>query len=820
MTLNEPVASAVSSGIIAKVMPKEIVTISVVHSGNVKKYTYSDYITSILGGSKKTSLASLATEGDWYQDRSSGILYYYTASSSKTVVITFSLFIKTGNSEPLNVSLLDATSDLVTYEGRLSESSFSQNIEDISNGTLAVSATSISIINTDSFYNYLARDSVSFKASDIEVYLYINEISNGTVVFKGVVESAKFADSMTLEVKDSIKKLQSPPNFSSYEGDYRLTSSGQFGDPTPNAVSEENYGKPIPLILGEDVSYRIKKTPIPVFTKDYTNSDGDITTLVDRVVDSYEIDEEDALPAYDLGILWGIIGYVDELNFNGTIKETYSCDAKYFSCCRTINSVKTSYPAITITSLSMVEDLDSHYYQSSPIEYYTGKLKIKLAGTGRDAAEFFDGQLCSMMTTGKSDGGLSGTNYPTISTVSNSYGASIGLHKVVYRDIVENSIIIDNFFSPAPWGTPKAVANETKIFFTPIIAGYFEDNAFVAYNPISTSFSEIASTGNSFKKVRFYMAKWNAQRLGYDYDPSLLLTMGRTYKRLLGTIREPYKELAGFTENYPPNATTFPTEYNYDNAPFQTKDRFVKFKQQNTGLSLGNILHKTLVSAGLETDSGSTLATITSGSFYELDNRLGTGYFALKSTDSDTYLGLLEKMLSSCFAFLYITLEGKIGVRLFESVPYGSTLYQLSEDQIVKGSITSEFTDTNVYTVLNTQSDVSNRLPTYQVTDSDKILLNGSISLTKDNFIATESIVKNKVMPRKYAYYSSSIKRFNFTLINSGFNILLGDRIEVSFSQSKKWLGEDKLFSLFVVGVTKGLDGVEITAIENIFPTL
>ncbi len=827
MTLSNLSNAANYKCLLARIWPKEMVTVSIVHSGNIKKVDYAKYVSSILNGSKKTSLASVTTEGDWYYDRSAEILYYYTVSASKNIFVTFGIFVTTGQTSIFNVDPLDANTDLVVYEGRLIETSFAQNIDDISNGVLGISATSIEILNQDAYFNSLINNNISFKSSSIDIILYFNDLSNSSKIFVGIVESAKFFDSLVLEVKDSLKKLQSPPYYSEYAGDYLLTSTSQFGDSTPINVPDENYGKIIPLLLGEDSSYKMDFGKTPVQFQNFLIGGGNYEFRYTRELNTRNISEDDSLKTTYIGdsvAVLNLAGKITKLNFDGSPRYEELCPEYCYSICRTINGIKSTYTPLTITSSSMVEDLDSVNYIGSPYFLYFSRIKIKLSGSGRLASEFFEGQLCSMITTNGFDGWAFGTQFPSVSTIATSYGQSLGLLKIETIDTVENSFTVIKYFCQA---ISKEVANETKIFFSPISCGYvFNSDDFLHFNPIAIKSNETTSTGNSFKKLLLRLNSWNDGRdsSGLEYNPYTVADCGNTYKKYIGNINDVISLAAGYTEGYSPDVplNVEPAQGNvYNNQGLSTDEEFIiKFKQQNTGLSLGNILHKTIISAGLQSDSGSTLATITSGSYYDLDQKLGTTYFALKSTDADSYLGLLEKMLSSVFGFLYLNDEGKIGVRLFEKTPYNSTLHYLSENDIIKNSVVSEFTDNNISTILNIQTDVSYRKPKYTYSEVDKITLNGSINLELDNFITSETIVKNKVIPRKYAYYSNSVIRFKFTLINTGYDILLGDRISINFNMSKKWIGDDKTYELFVTGIDKSLNGVEITAIENIFPTL
>jgi hypothetical protein len=94
----------------------------------------------------------------------------------------------------------------------------------------------------------------------------------------------------------------------------------------------------------------------------------------------------------------------------------------------------------------------------------------------------------------------------------------------------------------------------------------------------------------------------------------------------------------------------------------------------------------------------------------------------------------------------------------------------------------------------------------------------GEIKYNFKHLLKSNSSYSTIVKSRLEAYKQAPIKKYSFTIINKGYELTLGDRISISFSESGKWLGADTLKELFIVKINKSLSGVEITAIENIFP--
>jgi hypothetical protein len=771
MSLTNTSNAANIKSFVAACYPRQLITISTVYSGNVKSITFISYISrlEVTGATpvKKSSIAALSTNNDWYHDRANNKLYYYTTSASIDVVAVFGFFFKTGDSEPFHVDINDSTTDLVFYDGRMQETSFVQSIDDISSGVLSISSSSISLINNDGYYQTLASDSVTFKNSDIHVSIFYNNISNNALVFVGSIESATFnGNDLLLEVKDNNKKLQNLAKFTDVETEYKITTT-RFG----TDISSEIVGEVIPFVLGRLTSFEYKKIKQTLNYKSITEpiSDAVVTNPTENIYysDVYESNDIEGTDAIKLRVI------NRETVTSGFPAASVRC-AKFVAF-RSFNKLIANY--ILETSYAAIVDKRPDAATST---FFGGDIVATLS----DMSKLFIGQSVNIYYS---------NSYNTNPNTGIGWGSRIS-----EIDYANNKVTI------TPSGKVKITKNflsntYTFIKFLNFRTFYIDSEIPVGVTDKTIAYDETNADGT-------YTTFFQIDRYSGDYDLGYLdqyYYIGGDAKILIrGGVMDQYTEL---------NSSTI---------ELKEVEFGCKALTASTNISLGAMLHFTLKKAGYITDGGSGLTlTESTSSFKDLDTKLGTTYFTLKSTDGETYLDILQKMLSSVFGFLYIQADGKMGVRLFEKEPYSYTTWNISEDDIVNGSISSDFICSDICSRLKSSASIIRYNPIETKTDS-KILLHGDIEKSVDFYIESASIYETKIQNRKYAYYSNAVRQFNFIIINNGYDILIGDKIMITFTLSNKWLGTNKEYELFVTSVNKSLLGTSVTAIENIFPEL
>jgi hypothetical protein len=777
MSLANIKRAANAKGFICKVYPKKFINMSTVHSTNILKIDFSYYVKSIYKGvgyttEKVGSISELVSENQFYHDRDAGVLYYYTLNPSEQLVVTFGFFFKTGETEPLHIDLNDVNSDLVLFDGRMLETSFAQNIEDISNGKLGINSTSITLINVDGYYQPLADDNVTFKNSEIIVNLYYNTPSNNIVAFVGMVESASFkTKEMVLDARDSNKKLLSIAKYTELESEFKAEI----------VLKNEYYGKEIPFLLGRRCNLAIDWTPKASIL--YSKQDQEYVgasqyssvydTSKDGNIELISISEQNITVTY--------------YTRPGVAVSSYNVRSRKFYGCRSINNLF-SHTYLTINRNSVI-DKQPNYSDGS-------NYGLEIEFPVPDASKYYVGQLVDFSPLYPGD-------FPI-----NNYSVNDMLCVVSYVDIQNNKISITKSSRVTSLVTKSPYNDVYYAFFSQFSIFEIDNNKPVYFLPLGCVKHTSTNYDGTFTH-KFEIARYGIGNgaLGYHYldsNNSEVLTGGALAHKI--------------------NETDQSTESQYQNnstSELKSSNLFVNFITPTTNLSLGSIIHRTIKCAGLETDGGDgLLLTNPTSSFKDLDSKIQT-YFALHSGMFDTYLDGLEMMLSSIFGFLYINSEGKIGVRLFEKNPYNHKTFYLSEDDMVNGSISSDFDVSNIYTRLTSISPLSNNSNfRLDYADQNKVMLHGDIAKEERFYIEDMGIYNTKVFNRKYEFYSNAIRKFSFSVISNGYEIELGDKINTNFTISQKWLGHPKQYELFVIGVNKSLQGCEITAIENIFPEL
>lgn len=765
--------------LVCRCFPTELVVLSDIYATNIRRCTYVGYIKEIKSSagisSKKTSKDNLVSDHDWFHDRDKSILYYrMLGSSSVSVVVTFGFFFKTGDTEPLHVDINDLNSELVMYDGRMNETSFIQSIDDVSNGVLSCSSTSISLINNDGFYQTLCKDAVSFKNAALEVWIFYNVVPNNCILFKGYIESATFrSKEVIFEAKDFNKILQNVAKFTSVESEYVTDKT------TYPSMLDTNVGKEIPFLLGRSPSAAIEKIDISLGILEHVN---DQPWLVTGTVKSWDqsTEQNKIIPISRQSKVVTVKDQHGETISTETVRSL-----KHVSY-RIINNIKTNNRIMLVNS--MVTDLNPDKTTTDG-EYITYGAEVEIPVS--DCNNYFVGQQCFWYSAVQS--GESGELF------TETWGRNVGWHRISFLNYAENRIRIAPTFQENIFG-PGTVANRSYIWFTPVSVSFIDSSKNVYVLPCTvTSYLDNVSSGQllTTEVARFSMANGF---YGYGH------TNADNTQFLIGGINVA-KRYDSPTTN---DNTTELEDYNF----------FTRFLTNSDNLSLGCILHRTLIEAGYETDGGTDrFLAVGTNSFRHIDTKLGETYFTLHTGMVDTYLELLQMMLSSIFGFMYVQEDGKIGVRLFEREPYNSALYVISEDDIVKDSIQSDFNSGGIYTRLRATNDINAEFSSERK-DSNRILLHGDLLMDNKYHFESKSIYESKVMPRKYEYLSASVRKFEFTIINRGYEILLGDRININFSQSNMWLGSPKEYELFVIGVNKSLQGTLVTAIENSFPSL
>lgn len=768
MTLLYVDESSIDKSLFAKISPRKLVSL-VAHSGNIRVVSITDFVESIefiatLGYvvERVWTYAELDTNGQWYWDRNASLLYIYcSASLPLKIIVIISIFVTTtfdvlAPADPDDVY----NTDKIIWRNRLEESSFVQSVDDQINGKIGISSATLILIDNDSYYNYLAVDTISFKNATVKVWIVINTFVNRYLCFTGLCENFNIdGKKATIEVKDGNKKLQKLAKYTDVETEYTISTS-RFG----TDISTDIVGKQIPFILGRMTSFDYKKIKqtlnFKTIEEDVPDKVCTNPTSVEYYSDVYESNHIDSKDCLELRVI-----NREDATFDST---TIRC-AKFVAF-RSFNQVIATFN-YAVTYGAIVDKRS----EVATAQYFGGDIIVTLTSI----ANIFIGQASRI----------------AYENTTPYYGEPLGL-RVSDIDYANLKVTL------SPSGNIKINKNVYSRTYTYVVFGGFttffaDSDVPVGVTEKTTIYSETNSDGTytTFFQIHRYAAVYD---LGY-LDQYFYI--GSDTKQILrGGVLDQYTEL---------NSATIELK----DVPF-----FGKALTEATNVSLGAMLHFTLKKAGFDTDGGTGLTlTAATSSFKDLDTKLGTTYFTLKSTDASTYLELLEKMLSSVFGFLYVQNTGKIDVRLFESSCYAVVALDLTEDDIKDGTVSSGYDASAISTRLSSNGGVIKYNP-LEIKSDDKILLYGDIKKDEDYCIESSSIYSTTIQNRKFVYFSNPVTQYSFTIINKGYELTLGDRINISLDNSGKWLGTDTTKNLFVIKLNKGLSGVVVTCIENIFP--
>jgi hypothetical protein len=223
----------------------------------------------------------------------------------------------------------------------------------------------------------------------------------------------------------------------------------------------------------------------------------------------------------------------------------------------------------------------------------------------------------------------------------------------------------------------------------------------------------------------------------------------------------------------------------------------------------------------IETDSTSD-EIVSGNSFYDFMQKIGQyTYIDIyspepESTENESYLELIEKCLSSTMSYMAMDATGKLILRMFENQPYDTVALNLTEDDIVDGSVSSNIDFSEIASTIDASPVFSQDTGVFS--ESEKVRrISGEIKYNFNHYLKSSASYSDIVKDRLESYKLLPIKRYAFTIINKGYELTLGDRINLQFTDSGKWLGSDTVKELFVIKINKALSGVQVECIENTF---
>lgn len=761
MTLSNVSDNTITKALWARIAPRKYVTFAT-HSGNVKYVNTTEFIVNIefdqieaITAARQTSLAACDANGKWYWDRDAGKVYFYYDGSDTSVVIVLGIFVTT---------LFDSL-ELANFDG----DAFGDLI--VYEGRLRETSflQSIDDILNGKFGIYSTNILILNNDSRYNAYAS-DDISFRNAQVKIWLSINETSNSILAfnglgESADFGQSL----NISITEATKALQQEATFGDSRtfsiinatkwPNSKEEDRH-KVIPMIL----SNTTRKIAAKTRSAFYENID---PPPIDKYCSFFDVD-----PTYDL-----------KLKYVGTEPANAFFEAgKKFVICRCgPNEFPQNFhrfvdKSTTPVLIDAIDDSDISYKQSKTSQWI--EYSVNATSTNINLIDFlYAGMLVYMRNV------TDGVYHNMVVTFVDTTNRKFGLRYWIAGGSFSNMLVSGKTYQLHYCG---------PTVYTMI------DNIPCYLDPKQYHFvREITDGGNSL----IYCV--------------INIVVGTGYEAL-GYLRSGWKL---YFDDIPAYVDDVPDLDYYC--------RFFNFKPvaDRSKMNIAKVLnYSTRKVKEITTDSTSD-EIVSGNSFYDFMQNTGQySYIDVyspepESTENESYLQVIEKCLASTMSFLCMDATGKLIVRMFEETPYNSALLALTEDDILRGSITSTIDYNEIASTIDANPEYSQDASVFS--ESEKIRrICGAIKFNFKHYLKSSASYSDIVKDRLESYKLAPIKRYSFTILNKGYELTLGDRISVAFDDSGRWLGTNDTKELFVIGINKSLNGVDVTCIENNFAAI
>lgn len=761
MTLSNVSDNTITKALWARIAPRKYVAFSN-HTGDVQYVDTSEFILNIefdpiesISAARQTTLAACNANGKWYWDRSAGRVYFYYDGGDSEVVLVLGIFVTT---------LYDSL-EAANFDG----DAFGDLI--VYEGRLRETSflQSIDDILNGSFGIYSTNISILNNDSRY------NAFANDDISFRNAQVKIWLSINETSNSILAFNGLAESADFganlsiSIAEATKALQQEATFGDSRtfstinatkwPDSKEEDRY-KIIPMILSNTTRKIASKTKNAFYVA------GDPP----NVIKNYSYFDVD--PFYDLKLK-----YV--ANQPAIIFE----EGKKYVVCRCASGEfpqnfhrfvdKSTTPVlinnIAASDISIKQGITGSY----------GEFSVNATSTNINLIDFlYAGMLVYMRNT------TSNTYHEMIVTFVDTTSKKFGIRFFIGNNGVDNIIVSGNSYQLHYWGpTVYTVVDEIPVYLLPA-QYYFMQETTDGGNNLIYCVVNIELGSGSYFYLGDLMSGWRL-----------------------------YTDDLSWSANDVPDLDYYCRFFNF------------KVVSDRSTMNIAKVLNfSTMKVREIQTDS--TSAEIVSGnSFYDFMQNTGQySYIDVyspepESTENESYLQVIEKCLASTMAFLCMNPDGKLIVRMFENTPYDSELLTLTEDDILRGSITATISYDEIASTIDANPEYSQDTGVFSESEKIKRIC-GAIKFNFKHYLKSSASYSAIVKDRLESYKLAPIKRYSFTILNKGYELTLGDRISVSFNDSGRWLGTNDTKELFVIGINKSLNGVDVTCIENNFAAI
>lgn len=173
---------------------------------------YKLYVDGVFGSIKTTPIVSGDTlYTNYYNDLTKKLQIRLNAidiTNKKNFIVNHVIAVTSSLDTYWNIDPDSPNTRQVIFESRIIRApQFSQSQENILNGILTLSATTLELDNKDQFFNNFFTPDDSFNESEVKAWKCIDTLNNRKLVYKGTVSKVDVEDTIKFFTQDFLKRL-------------------------------------------------------------------------------------------------------------------------------------------------------------------------------------------------------------------------------------------------------------------------------------------------------------------------------------------------------------------------------------------------------------------------------------------------------------------------------------------------------------------------------------------------------------------------------------------------------------------------------------
>lgn len=262
-------------------------------AGGIYQATLSSFVISKVqaNGTNLTKVTTVTNSGEWSHNETTGVFRVYSTPSSSNAIVMFFYLFYTG--ERFRVVYQDPEDDTTTlrdWQPKIEKfPQISSSIENVINGKLSISPSSITIINDSHEFQAYLTGNDSFYNKEIKIWSCLDSTDNIKKNFQGRITSLSLSrTNVQIRFEDNLSVLALPALMGD-ESTYTYFNLQDNANLDPN-----KNGRPIPFIFGRVSRYQLlfesvtnladakKLDPTSLYEGVCTNFNSNISTTVNR----------------------------------------------------------------------------------------------------------------------------------------------------------------------------------------------------------------------------------------------------------------------------------------------------------------------------------------------------------------------------------------------------------------------------------------------------------------------------------------------------------------------------------------------------------